>query len=125
MLPAFKWLSVLLFILVAVQPILGGEVIYRDRDILTVHAMVANTIFLVVLVLAGLSFFAGFSRKTRMVGTSLLLLVMVTAQIGLGYAAEGRPNIAALHIPMGVFTFGVTLLLMLFAFGFSVRRETA
>lgn len=119
----FQWLSVLMFGLVSVQPILGGWLLYRDRGAIDLHAVVANGIFVIAVLLVALSLTSGFSRKLRMAGWSIAMLVMITAQMGLGYGAEGRPTVAALHIPVGVFIFGASLVLMLFAYGFTLRRE--
>lgn len=121
---AFQWLSVLMFALVAVQPVLGGWGWYRDRGYIDIHEIVANTVFLISVLLVALAFLAGFRRKMWLAGWSIALLLMITAQMGLGYSAEGRPTVAALHVPVGVFTFGVSLLLMLFAYGFTARRES-
>lgn len=123
--PAFRLLTVLMFALVAIQPLLGGWGWFRDRDFIDIHAMVANTIFLISVVLVVLAFLSGFRRKMWLAAWSIVLLLMVTAQMGLGYSSEGRPSVAALHIPVGVFTFGVSLLLMLFAYGFTANRDAA
>jgi hypothetical protein len=120
---AFQWLAVLMFALLALQPALGGWGWFRDRSAIDLHAMVANTMFLVAVLLVGLALVSGFTRKNWLLGWSLLLLVMIFAQMGLGYGSRGRPDIAALHIPMGVFAFGVGLMLMLFAYGFTLQRE--
>lgn len=122
---AFQWLAVLMFALLALQPVLGAWGWYRDRGMIDIHAMVANTMFLISLLLVALALFSGFARKNWLAGWSLLLLVMIVAQMGLGYGARGRPDVAAFHVPMGVFTFGVGLMLMLFAYGFTLRREQA
>jgi hypothetical protein len=120
---AFQWLAVLMFALLALQPVLGAWVWYRDRGMIDIHAMVANTMFLVAVLLVALALVSGFARKNWITGWSLLLLVLIVAQMGLGYGSRGRPDVAAMHVPIGVFTFGVGLLLMLFAFGFTLRRE--
>ncbi len=121
----YQWLSVLMFAMLALQPVLGGWGWFRDRTAIDIHAMVANTIFMVAVLMMVLAVVAGFTRRNLIAGTNLLLLVMVFAQMGLGYGSRGRPDVAALHIPMGVFAFGVGLLLMMFALGFSLRREAA
>ena len=120
---AFQWLAVLMFGLLAVQPVLGGWISFRDRGVIDIHAMVANTMFLVAVLLVGLAMLAGFARKNTFILWSMLLLVMIVAQMGLGYGAREAREVAAYHIPMGVFAFGVGLILMLLAFGFTTRRE--
>ncbi len=121
----FQALSILMFAMLAVQPALGGWGWFRDRTAIDIHAMVANTMFLVAVIMLVLALIAGFTQRALIAGGSGLLVVMIIAQMGLGYGSRGRPEIAALHIPMGVFTFGVGLLLMMFALGFTLRRETA
>lgn len=112
-----------MFAMLAVQPMIGGWAIYRDRGMLDLHAMVANTMFMVAILMLALSIAAGFQRKPLIAGVTGLLLVVLTAQMGLGYGGEGRPTVAALHIPVGVLAFGVGLLLMLIAHGFTLRRD--
>lgn len=121
----YKLLSVLMFAMLAVQPVLGGWGWFRDRTAIDIHAIVANTMFMVAFIMLVLAVVAGFAQRTLILGGSVLLLLMIVAQMGLGYGGRGRPEITALHIPMGVFTFGVGLLLMMFALGFTLRRESA
>lgn len=120
---AFQWLAVLMFVLLAVQPALGGWLTFRNREVIDIHAIVANTMYLIGVLLVILAMVAGFTRKTTLAGWSILLLVMLTAQMGLGYGAREERGLAAFHIPLGVFSFGVGLILVLLAYGFSTRRE--
>ncbi len=114
-----------MFVLVTLQPALAGRGWFQDRQFIDIHGFVANAIFPISLVMLGLALFAGFRRRNLMTGWSFLLVVLVTAQIGMGYSATGRPAIAAMHIPLGVFVFGVSLMLMLFAYGFTINPEKA
>lgn len=114
-----------MFGLVTLQPVLAGRGLFQDRDFIDIHGYVANAIFPVSLLLLGLALFAGFRRRNLLAGWSLLLVVLVVSQIGMGYSASGRPTVAALHIPLGVVVFGVSLMLMLFAYGFSTDRDWA
>ena len=120
---AFQWLSVVMFALVTLQPVLAGRGWFQDRQFIDIHGFVANAIFPISLLLLGLALFAGFRRRNLMVGWSFLLMILVVSQIGMGYSATGRPNVAALHIPLGVIIFGVSLMLMLFAYGFNTNGE--
>ena len=112
-----------MFALVTLQPVLAGQGWFQDRQFIDIHGYVANAIFPVSLLLLGLALFAGFRRRNLLVGWSFLLVVLVVSQIGMGYSAIGRPNIAALHVPLGVIVFGVSLMLMLFTYGFTTNRE--
>lgn len=120
---AFQWLAVLMFGLLALQPVLGGWITFQDRGVIDIHAMVANTMFLIAVLLVGLAMLAGFARRNTFILWSMLLLVTIVAQMGLGYGAREAREVAAYHIPMGVFAFGVGLILMLLALGFTARRE--
>lgn len=120
---AFQWLAVVMFILLAIQPLLGGWITFRDRSAIDIHAMVANTMFLIAVLLVVLSLMAGFTRRTAMAGWSIVLLITIVAQMGLGYGIRESRDLGAFHIPMGVISFGVGLILMLLALGFTARRE--
>jgi heme A synthase len=113
-----------MFGLVTLQPVLAGRGWFQDRQFIDIHGYVANAIFPISLLLLGLALFAGFRRRNLLAGWSFLLVVLVVSQIGMGYVATaGNPDIAALHIPLGVVVFGVSLMLMLLAYGFTTNRE--
>jgi hypothetical protein len=44
------------------------------------------------------------------------LLVLVISQIGLGYSGRDSADAAAVHVPMGVLTFGLSVLIAGMAF---------
>ena len=105
---------------VFVQAIFAGQGLFIDTDNLDIHGMLGNLTLLLVLAQAGLVFFAGFRGRDRasFLIRSLALLILVVAQLGLGYSGRDGGNAAALHIPNGVAIMGLaaSLAAALFAF---------
>lgn len=119
----YRWLAVIILALTMLQPVLGGFGWFRDRDYINMHAMVANTIFPLSVLLLVLALVAGFRRRLRMIGWSLALVILVTSQIGLGYSTRGNLTSAAIHIPGGVLVFGAALIVALLSYGMTLQRE--
>lgn len=94
--------------LVLVQAVIAGRSnrLFGSWDI-AVHEIVGNLVFLVALV--GL-ILAVLARQGRagIVGAAVLL-VLVTTQVGLGYAGRTSGEAAAWHIPNGVAIFGLAV----------------
>ena len=112
LLSPYVWLSLLTLLLVLLQAILAGQGWFEDRDYFDIHEMVANIIFLVVvvqLVLTALLKIQGPIGRTLLIMNGVLL-VLVIVQIGLGYAyTEGETDQAgAWHIPLGMVIFGLS-----------------
>ncbi len=89
---------------VFVQAIFAGQGLFIDTDQLNIHGIIGNVTFLLVLAQVGLVWFAGFRGRDRtaLLAMSLVLLVLVIGQIGLGYSGRDGGTPAALHIPNGV-----------------------
>lgn len=95
-------------LLVLAQAVIAGR---SDRLFgtwsITLHGVIGNVVFVVVL--ADLVVLAiGRASRAALVTTSLLTLVVV-AQIGLGYAGRERLGAAAWHVPNGVAAFGLAV----------------
>ena len=101
---ALRIVAPLIGLLVFIQAIFAGQGLYIDADQINLHGIIGNVTFLLVLVQAGLVLFAGFRGGDRaaLIGMSLTLLVLVIAQLGLGYSGRDGGTPAALHIPNGV-----------------------
>jgi len=101
---ALRIVAPLISALVFIQAILAGQGLFIDTDQIDVHGMVGNITFLFVLAQAVLVWFAGFGggERTTLIAMSLVLLVLVIAQLGLGYSGRDGGNAAALHVPNGV-----------------------
>jgi hypothetical protein len=103
--------------LVLVQAMLAGRYLFGDSDLLDTHEVVANLVFLSALAQAVLAYLA-MSRRLATppdLVASIILVVLVIAQIGLGYAGEDGGEAAKLHVPNGVLVFGVSIVAFMLA----------
>ena len=106
--------AVLTAVLILVQALLAGRGWFIDYDLIATHGWVGNATFLVVIGQVVLAFVAWRQRLAGGVelGLSVMLLLLVVSQIGLGYGGRESASAAALHIPNGVLIFGVTTALL-------------
>jgi len=95
--------AALLVVLVAVQAVIAGQHVFGDWGI-EAHAAIGNATFSVAILVAAVAFFRLDSRSLSVVG--VVMIVLLSAQIGLGYSARDSEGAAALHIPLGVAAFG-------------------
>ena len=109
---AFKVSCHLTTLLVILQAVLAGLFISGEElDAMDLHEVMADV--LIVAVAAQLLFaflvrgWSEFGLTYWVVG----LLVLSVAQIGLGYASEDNTFPEAVHIPLGVFIFGLALVI--------------
>lgn len=97
-------------VLVLVQAILAGRWL-KDTDIIEVHGYIGSMLIFPLaigqLVLAWFSRLGGRNRTTVVV-LSAALLVLILAQVGLGYAGRDSTEARANHLPLGVLIFGLT-----------------
>lgn len=119
----YRWLALLMLALTMLQPVLAGVGWFRNRDYIDMHAMVANALFLVAVLLLLLALVAGFQHRLRMIGWSVALVILVVSQIGIGYSTRESLTSAAIHIPGGVLVFGTALIVALLSFGMTLQRE--
>jgi hypothetical protein len=103
--------------LVLVQAMLAGRFIYIDPDLIDVHEIVANLVFITALAQAILAYLAMSRRLATRADlvTSVILVVLVIAQIGLGYSGADGGEAAALHVANGVLVFGVSIVAFMLA----------
>ena len=103
-LTALRIVAPLISALVFIQAIFAGQGMFVDRDSIEIHGGIGNLTFLLVLAQAVLVWFAGLRGRDRaaLIGMSLALLVLVVAQLGLGYSGRDGGTPAALHVPNGV-----------------------
>ena len=109
---ALKIVAALTPLLVLTQAVLAGRGLYINHSAIDIHGMVANGIALLVVVQAVLAWLA-LSRGNAgraLFGVCLALVVLVFAQIGLGYSGRDGGNAAALHIPNGVLILGLSVI---------------
>ena len=105
---ATRALAAIIAALVLLQAVIAGRSnrLFGSWDI-GIHGTIGNTVFALAIVhVAALAY-----RRARraVVVPAAVLVIVLTAQIGLGYA--GRESVAAAgwHIPMGVAAFGLAV----------------
>ena len=116
--PWFRWLAVITAILVMVQALLAGRGWFVDVGLIEVHGWVGNATFLAAIALLAVAF-ATWRRGTLGRGTVILsgvLLILVVAQLGLGYSGRESAAAASWHVPNGVLIFGLSAAILVLAF---------
>lgn len=122
----FRGLAVIVFLLTAIQAVLGSAGFFRpadSTDYTSLHELIANALFPLALVLFGLSFISRFLHRNRMIIWTGLLLIAIISQIGLGYSARNNVSLLSWHIPSGVAIFGFALVVMLLSFGLRFNQD--
>lgn len=94
--------------LVLAQAVVAGQALFGDWSI-RVHGFMGNASFVLGLVLLAVAV-VGRADRTRLVLT-VVLVVALFAQTGLGYAGRTTPGAAAWHVPLGVTIFGLVVYL--------------
>jgi hypothetical protein len=108
-----RWLrysAPLLTLLVLIQAIFAGRGLYINHDSIDLHGQIGNATFLVALIQTALVFAIGLrgQMRTWLLGGNALLLLLIVAQLGLGYGGRDSTTAASLHVPNGVLIFGLT-----------------
>ncbi|MGQ0831610.1 MAG: hypothetical protein ACT4OV_08020 [Microthrixaceae bacterium] len=103
----FRAAAAALAVLVLVQAVLAGQFLTGEGGRGT-HRLIGEALGLVALVVAAAGYRLRAADRDRW-WLGLALLVMVVAQTGLGFAGRDSTAAAALHVPLGVATFGVGL----------------
>ncbi len=118
---AYQGTSLLLITAVLIQAVLAGRGWFLDGDVIKIHGYVGNATFLLTIALAMLGLAA--TRSIRVVLPLALLVILTTAQIGLGYAGRDSATAAAWHVPNGVLIFGLSVLAAVSALRTSANGE--
>lgn len=124
----YKWLTLVTALGMLVQAVLGGHgsIYGGHRGLLTGHAQVGNIFFLLVVIQAFLSFQLSTGRiiPRRILGLNLVQIVLVVAQIGLGYSSRSNIATIAWHIPNGVLLMGTCTTLAVLAWSRTTSPTT-
>jgi hypothetical protein len=128
-LTGYRWLATVFAALVVLQAFFGTRGYFGKPDLVTVHEMVANTMFLLGVGQAVLAYLL-FTRRVvdmRVMALNALLVLLTIAQIGLGYSASAGDggnfaNIISLHIPNGVLLTIVSTVLAAMAWQLPAKR---
>ena len=103
---AFKVATHLLLLLVLVQAVMAGQIVY-ENELQTEHGILGNISFLLGVAALVLAIVCR-APKTA-VGVAGAVVVLLVVQIALGYSAEDSSGAGAWHIPVGVLIFGLVL----------------
>lgn len=124
----YKWLTIITALGMLVQAVLGGQGSFYGghRGLLTGHAQVGNIFFLLVVIQAFLSFQLSTGRiiPRWILGLNLVQIVLVVAQIGLGYSSRSNIATIAWHIPNGVLLMGTSTTLAVLAWSRTTSPDT-
>ncbi len=116
MIGLYRWLALLITILIFVQAVLAGRFLFVDRDAVDIHQAVANALSVLVIVHVALVLVTRTKWSQRVPVLTALLASLVIVQTGLGYAGRDSEDVLAIHVPVGVLTFGLASLLTAVAF---------
>lgn len=109
---AFKVSCHVTTLFVILQAVLAGLFISGEQaDAKDQHEVMSNVIFLAVAVQLVLAFLARREGRFQLFYWVALLFVLSVAQIGLGYGSREDTLWEAIHIPLGVFIFGLALVI--------------
>jgi hypothetical protein len=108
---ALRWISLVVSALIVVQAFLAGQGVFQgEKNLLTGHGHLGNGIFVLVAIMIVLSFLA--FQKGQIGRNHLLLngliMVLLFAQIGLGYSGRESTGAASWHLPNGVLLMGAS-----------------
>jgi hypothetical protein len=107
-----RWLRLiapLTVLLILIQAIFAGRGLFISADELDLHGMIGNLTFLVAIVQLVLVVLVGFSGRLgrQLLVMNAVMVVLLVAQLGLGYSGRDSSTAAAIHVPTGVFIFGL------------------
>jgi hypothetical protein len=96
---------------VLVQAVLAGQFLTSRPGLLDFHRILAEAIPLAAIALVALTWRRRElgSVGQRMLQLSVLSLVAIVIQTGLGFAGRSSPTAVAVHVPLGVALFGCLL----------------
>ena len=103
----FQIVAGLVALLILVQATLAGQFTFKEPSLQAVHAIVGNVLFMLAMVQLALAWLTRDAWRHRMVISSAVLVLLIVAQIGLGYGSRDNIDSAAIHIPVGVFLFAL------------------
>lgn len=123
---AVRWISAITTLLVLLQAALIGQALYMgDMSLAALHGWLGSGSFILAVLLVGAALLGVRSGELprSVVIHGVIVVVLMVAQLGLGYMGRRGGFPAAIHIPNGVLI--AALLAALVASTFSVSRATA
>ena len=111
----FQIVAGLIALLILVQATLAGQFEHNGADLKGVHAMMGNILFMLAIVQLALAWLTRDAWRYKLVIWAALVLLLIVAQIGLGYGGRENLDSAAIHIPVGVFLFSLSSIIAMLA----------
>ena len=111
MMGLYRWLALLIAILIFAQAVLARRFLFVDRDAVDIHEVVASVLSVLVIVHVILVLVTRTKWSRRVPVLTVLLAILVIVQTQLGYEGRDSADVLAIHVPLGVLIFGVASLL--------------
>ena len=126
MIPAVRWIAGITAALVLVQALLIGQALYvNGMTTVALHGWLGTGSFAAAIILAVLSLVAVRRKEVSRLtlGLGLMIVLLMVAQLGLGYVGRRNGQAAALHIPNGVLITGLLSALVTTTFAPGTRAD--
>lgn len=110
----FRYLALATAVLIVIQAALAGRGWFIDYDLIKIHGDLGTVTFIACVVLVNIAvrgYRAGVLDRYDLIVSGLLLL-LITAQLGLGYGGRDSKVAASLHWPNGVLITALTAALL-------------
>lgn len=107
-----RGLSAAILLLVLAQAVLAGQFLYAGPGALSIHRVVAEVLpilSLSLLVVLWIELRNGSSMRRSVAAVSLAVFALIVIQTGLGFVGRSTSGAAAIHVPLGVVIFGLTI----------------
>ncbi len=122
---AYRVVSALIVVLVLLQAVLVGRGWFLgEGNLVKIHGNLGSLTFLAAVALGAIALALRPSARhwLRFLAPIAILIILVAAQLGLGYSGRKNSDAAALHIPNGVLIFGLSVLILVAPLPRSNRR---
>ena len=103
---AYRATRVVVAVLVLLQAFLAGRFLFGNWSV-AAHGVIGNITFAVSVACLATAVLARVGRHA--IAVAAVLALLLTVQVGLGYAGRTSGDAAAWHIPMGVLAFGLAI----------------
>jgi hypothetical protein len=123
---AVRWISGITAALVLVQAMLIGQALYvNGMTTVALHGWLGSGSFAAAIMLVVLTLVAVQRKEVSRLtlGLGLMVVLLMIAQLGLGYMGRRNGQAAALHIPNGVLITGLLFALVTTTFATATRAD--
>jgi len=105
-LSVYAWATTALLL---VQAALAGQFVNTNPGLISMHRYLAEALPLLALGLVVLAWMARARVGGIVLGCSLAIAVLMVLQTGFGFMGRTSPDVAAIHIPLGVTLLGLSV----------------